>query len=339
MTAPQHEPTPVPTPLAAVTFLELEITNRCPLKCEHCYAESGPAGEHGAMTLADWEALITAAPAAGVRRVQFIGGEPTSRPGFPRLLSHAVNAGLRVEVFSNLFTVADDVWSLLATPGVTLATSYYSDDPGQHDRVTGRQGSHTRTRANIAEAIQRGIPIRAGIIDLGDGQRVIEARADLEALGVTQIRVDRVRGVGRGTTPARTAPNVGELCGRCGDGRAAVSGDGEVRMCVLSRFLPSAGNVRVMPLADILAGRAWWDLLAQVPRRGAVTACNPDSDGNDCSPAETLVPPLALVPVVLNRRRAGEACSPDEDNNDYMPNQDSSAPVPVGGHAAGEAAD
>ena len=197
MTALQHGSIPA-TPLAAVTFLELEVTNRCQLSCGHCYAESGPTGEHRAMTTADWETLIAAAPAAGIRKVQFIGGEPTNRPGFPRLLSHAINVGLHVEVFSNLFHISGEVWRLLATPGVALATSYYSDDPDQHDRVTGRPGSHARTRANIVEAIQRGIPIRAGIIDLGDGQRVQEARAELEALGVAQIRVDRMRGVGRG---------------------------------------------------------------------------------------------------------------------------------------------
>ncbi|MFC4056684.1 SPASM domain-containing protein [Planomonospora corallina] len=52
------------------------------------------------------------------------------------------------------------------------------------------------------------------------------------------------------------APNVGELCGRCGDGRAAVSWDGDVRMCVLSRFLTPAGNVRETPLVEIFAGEA-----------------------------------------------------------------------------------
>ena len=59
--------------------------------------------------------------------------------------------------------------------------------------------------------------------------------------------------------------------------------------------------------------------VAQVPRRAEVTACNPDSDGNDCSPAETLVPPLSLTPVVLNRRLLGEMCNPDSDGNDCSP--------------------
>ncbi|MCU1380500.1 MAG: radical protein, partial [Acidimicrobiales bacterium] len=197
------------------------------------------------------------------------------------------------------------------------------DDSGEHDRLTQRSGSHARTRAAIVEALARQIPLRVGIIDLGGGQRAEQARAELEQLGVTRIRVDRVRGVGRSTASAGMAPNVGELCGRCGDGRAAVSCDGEVRMCVLSRFLPSAGNVRRTSLADIFAGAAWRNLLAQVPRRASVTACNPDSDGNDCSPAETISPPVA-------RDGGGtiRACNPDSDGNDCSP-AESPAPPPV----------
>ncbi|MFI6712983.1 radical SAM protein [Nonomuraea sp. NPDC050478] len=276
---------------APVRFLELELTNRCQLSCTHCYALSAPTDGHGEMTLPDWKRLLDDAPAAGVSHVQLIGGEPTLQPDFALLLTHALDRGLKVEVFSNLLHITEPLWDLLTRPGVELATSYYSDTPIQHDRITGRLGSHRRTRAAISEALRRGIPLRAGIIDLGDGQRVEQARTELERLGVTRVRVDRMRGVGRAAEHRAAQPTVRELCGRCGDGRAAVSCGGDVRLCVLSRFLPSAGNVRTTPLADILAGRKWRELCAKVPRRRTATACNPDSDGNDCAPAETIYDP------------------------------------------------
>lgn len=292
---------------ASVEFLELELTNRCQLVCAHCYARSGPTESHGTMSTADWQQLISSAPAAGIRKIQFIGGEPTVHPGFAHLLTHAISNGLQVEVFSNLLHILPPLWQVFSQPGVELATSYYSDDSAEHDRLTRRAGSHARTQAAIIEALDRGIPLRVGIIDLGDGQRTEQARAELERLGVTRIRVDRVRGVGRGVVPAGTTPTVAELCGRCGDGRAAVSCDGEVRMCVLSRFLPSAGDVRRTPLTDIFTGAAWRNLLVQVPRRRPVTACNPDSDGNDCSPAETVAPPPVPLPVTIPRRTVATA--------------------------------
>jgi uncharacterized radical SAM superfamily Fe-S cluster-containing enzyme len=112
---------------APVTFLELEITGKCQLKCVHCYADSGPAGTHGTITARDWERLIDDAAAMGVRTVQFIGGEPTLYPELPRLVRHAVAAGLGVEVFSNLVRVTPAQWAVFALPGVSLATSYYGD--------------------------------------------------------------------------------------------------------------------------------------------------------------------------------------------------------------------
>ena len=78
------------TTLAPVSFLELEITGRCQLACTHCYAESGPGGSHGSMTVADWERVITEARDLGVEAVQFIGGEPTLYPGLGRLIRYAL---------------------------------------------------------------------------------------------------------------------------------------------------------------------------------------------------------------------------------------------------------
>ncbi|GAA0835744.1 radical SAM protein [Streptosporangium amethystogenes subsp. fukuiense] len=280
--------------LAPVHFLELEITGRCQLRCGHCYADSGPTGSHGTMTTGDWEDLLACAPAAGIATVQFIGGEPTRHPDFERLLTHALAQALKVQVFSNLYRVTDRLWDLLDHPGVTLATSYYSDDPGEHDRITGRGGSHARTLANIRQAVRRGIPLKVAIVRLSDGQRAEQAYAQMQALGVHRLGpIDRMRGVGRGAATIGTG--VRELCGQCGNGRAAVASDGEVWMCVMSRFLGSAGNVRTTPLAEILTGRAWQDLLIRVPRRNGAMACNPSSDGNDCAPAETVCEGDALI--------------------------------------------
>ncbi|MGH4018521.1 MAG: hypothetical protein ACRDT0_04605, partial [Pseudonocardiaceae bacterium] len=108
------------------------------------------------------------------------------------------------------------LWELFSVPGVSLATSYYSDVPTQHEEITGRRGSHAKTRANIVEAIRREIPLRVGVIDLGDEQRWQQAVAELEALGVTAIGYDRLRQVGRGIRDAAGhEPVVRELRQRC----------------------------------------------------------------------------------------------------------------------------
>ncbi|MFF9070825.1 radical SAM protein [Streptomyces sp. NPDC014735] len=275
---------PTREPVSGIRSLELEITGKCQLACSHCLSESSPQADQGSMTFADWHAVICDAAALGIRTIQIIGGEPTVHPRWRDLTEHALSLGRHVEVYSNLYKVREEWWELFTHPAVTLATSYYSDDPAEHDRITGRSGSYVRTRCNIREAVTRGVTVRAGIVDVLPGQRVAEARAELRSMGVSRITVDRARAVGRSLLPGQ-APTLEEMCGRCTRGRAAVLPNGDLAGCVLSRDFP-VGNVLERRLADLLDGEAWADLAARIPLP-ARNACPPDDSG-DCDPASTI---------------------------------------------------
>lgn len=123
---------------------------------------------------------------------------------------------------------------------MSLGTSWYSANPHEHAEITGSQRSYYRTRANIVEAVRRGITIRAGIVQVLDGQDIEAARRELLVLGVTDINIDHARPVGRASHGRE--PTASDLCGQCGKGRAAIGPDGTVHPCVLGRFL-TAGNV------------------------------------------------------------------------------------------------
>ncbi len=274
---------PTTSPLAGIASLELEITGKCQLSCTHCLSKSSPQASHGDMTPEDWRTVIIDAAALGIRTVQLIGGEPTVHPNWREFTELGLSLGLHVEVYSNLFHVAPDWWDVFTREGVTLGTSYYSNDPEEHDEITGRAGSCTRTRCNIREAVNRGVTIRAGIVDILPGQHVAEARAELESMGVKHINTDRVRSVGRAALPGQS-PTLDEMCGRCTRGRAAILPNGDLAGCVLSRDFP-AGNVRERQLADLLGDSAWSALSAKIPLP-ARADCTP-ADSSDCDPANT----------------------------------------------------
>jgi MoaA/NifB/PqqE/SkfB family radical SAM enzyme len=263
------------------SFLELEFTTYCQLACVHCLSDSGPQGDPGTMSTEDWEKTIDQAAALGVSTVQFIGGEPTLDRRLPRLTRHALRAGLAVDIYTNLVHVTDEMWNLFQLRGVSLGFSWYTTDPAKHASVTGSRGSYARTRANLCEALQRGIPVRAGIVEVVEDQGIQEAAAELRRLGVTSIQVDRARRIGRAA--GGQLPQISELCGRCGHDRAAIGRDGRVTPCVLGRFLV-AGNVRDTPLADILGGGRWREIVATVPPQNACVTCTP-ADSNDCNPS------------------------------------------------------
>lgn len=193
------------------------------------------------------------------------------------------------------------LWDVLTQPGVRLATSYYSTDPGEHAEIT-RRPTYERTKANIREAIRRSIPVRAGVINLWDGQRSDQAVAELRELGVTDVSVDHMRQVGRGVRDQQ--PSIDQLCGHCGRGVVAVSPTGDVWPCVFSRWMP-VGNVRRKPFAEIITGQgmrnAKTQLASRVPSAGKScdptccpnTMCDPQcspSCSPSCSPAGNCTP-------------------------------------------------
>lgn len=235
-----------------LSFVWLEITGKCQLRCEHCYADSGPHGTDGAMTPNDWAGVIDQAAGLGTEMVQFIGGEPTLYRALPDLIATALDRGVQVEVYTNLVHVSSALWEVFEQPGVRLATSFYSDHVGEHESITQGRGSHARSTANIAEAVRRSIPLRVGLVDVRDGQRVEQARVELAALGVKdQVQIDRLRQVGRGVRTEQ--PSAAQLCGHCGRGQVAIAPDGSVWPCVFARWLP-VGNVGEDTLADIVTG-------------------------------------------------------------------------------------
>lgn len=287
-----------------LSFVWLEITGRCQLKCLHCYAESGPAGTHGVMRHEDWRRVIDQVAELGSTMVQFIGGEPTLHPHLPDLIAHAHRSELAVEVFTNLTHVTPRLWTAFAENEVSLACSYYSDDPLQHAAITGRTGSYARTRANIIEALSRSIPLRVGVTEIDEAQRVDEVFSELRRLGVTAVGYDRLRQVGRGVRDQAAA--VDQLCGHCANEVLAISPDGEVWPCVFSRWLP-VGNVLSTPLEKILAGttiaRVRADLRASFSANAHRSSCNPTrtGGGQNCGPTpcgpETRSGPLAYRPA------------------------------------------
>ncbi|GEB57149.1 radical SAM protein [Streptomyces gardneri] len=275
--------------VASLDFLSLELTSRCQFTCpSQCYAEAGPTQGHGSMTAEDWHRLIDEAASLGTSTVQFIGGEPTLYPDFTQLVEHALRAGLNVRVHSNLYKVRDEHWPLFESSQVSVATTYHSDVAAEHDAITGRAGSHAATRAAIVKAVRRGVKLRVAIVDHGHGQRAEQARAEMQALGVTAA-VDKVRAVGRAA--GGLVPSTSALCGRCGNGKAAILPDGRVAPCEIGRFL-ATGSVRETSLASVLASPEWTRARESVPARTSTDPCGPDcgpsddssSGGGSCQP-------------------------------------------------------
>ncbi|MGH8792410.1 MAG: radical SAM/SPASM domain-containing protein [Stackebrandtia sp.] len=288
----------------------LEIMGKCQLECVHCYAESGPNAAHSTLTLLEWKGVADQLNDLGCGLVQLIGGEPTLHPDFAELTSYILTSGMRVEVATNLVHVTAPRWELYQVGGMSLSVSYYGATATEHASVTGTRGSHARTRANIAEAVRRGVPIRVGVIAVNDSQDVEAAIADLRSLGVENVGVDDVRGVGRGAVHAGDE-GMANLCGACGRGQLAVGPTGRVWPCVIGRGYP-VGDVRSSLLSEILVSPQFRETVAAIgAATGVDCGCGPDAHAAEACGPHGCVPRIEAADHAHRSPCAPKPCNPD----------------------------
>lgn len=287
-----------------LSFLWLEITQKCNLTCRHCYAGSSPSQplSHG-MATSDWIRVISQARGAGCGALQFIGGEPTLYPDLPQLIQHAANEGFSsVEVFTNASTITDARLKLFREYGVHVACSFYSDDSSTHDLITRKPGSFHRTKNGIAKVLEYGLNLRVGIIEMEQNHDHHDRAASLlRGLGVTRISTDRIRGIGRGTSPkAPLLPKYGDICGHCWQGKLCVTDSGDAYPCIMARKT-RVGNVIEHSLSEILESKSLGSFRREVREtfgRKEIKNCSPDcSPSQYCGPFDSCGPKEPCYPA------------------------------------------
>jgi|SRR5579864_682033 len=286
-------------------FLWLEITPRCNLNCVHCYAESDMSRAlHGKLQLEDWNGLLTEASQLGCRKCQFIGGEPTLHPDLPKMISEAHKLGFEmIEVYTNGTHFTDKLKQCFKENGVCLAFSVYAADAATHDSITGHKRSFDRTISALRWAVEAGLQVRVGVVEMEQNKgQFQQTRARLEKEGVKQIKLDRIRGIGRGARSVSVESQIGELCGNCWRGSVCVCADGSVYPCVFSRFRPIGefnqglatiikGNDLASFRTELFAGNPIAAQSAKSVAEGVDPCdpmcgpCNPTCNPADCSPA------------------------------------------------------
>jgi MoaA/NifB/PqqE/SkfB family radical SAM enzyme len=275
-------------PIDALDFLWLELTPHCNLTCIHCYADSNPQRPlHEKMEQRDWIEALSQAAELGCRGVQFIGGEPTLYPGLVGLIEHARSLNFStIEVFTNGTTLTKRLKDAFELHGVSLAFSLYSAQEEVHDAVVQQKGSLAKTKMAIHWALGAGLKVRAAVIVMEANSGHEDAtRRMLEGLGVASIRVDRVRGVGRGSREVAAESSLGELCGACGKGQLCVSSDGQAYPCVFSRAWPM-GSVSA-GLRTIIGKKELHDFRGELRAARAIrqaAECSPEKDPGPCGP-------------------------------------------------------
>lgn len=295
-----------------LSFLWLEITEKCNLECLHCYANSSPHKEMlGHMCTDDWIAVIKQSAQLGCKQIQFIGGEPTIHPDLPRLISLAsLESYTFIEVFTNTTFISESLLKIFVENNVQVATSFYSDEPQVHDKITKRPNSFNRTVNGIKRIIEVGLPIRVGIIEMEENRgHSSNAQRYLEKLGVTNISIDFQRRIGRGSRNIKVQNPLEQLCGECWKGKLCVTSSGKVYPCVFSRFA-EIGQVKngIGKIINSKKLKMFRSSLRKFRDNKGIDLCRPDY----CSPNSSACGPESKCHPAVDVPKLPEPCQPDK---------------------------
>lgn len=135
-------------------------TNKCNLKCKHCYQDAGNKKENE-LTTREAKKLIDEIARAGFKIMIFSGGEPLMRPDIFSLVAYAAAAGLRPVFGTNGMLITKEVAEKLKTSGAAaMGISLDSLDERKHNMFRGSSEAFRLTLEGIDNCKKVGLPFQ-----------------------------------------------------------------------------------------------------------------------------------------------------------------------------------
>lgn len=259
-------------------FAWLEITEKCNLKCVHCYGEFGLPKiecEH-LLSIEEWKNLIKELVKNGCTSIQFIGGEPTLSPYLYELLEFSKNNGMdKISIFTNATIFKEKDIEALKKYNVSVRVSLYGHTSKIHDNITGKIGSFESNKKNLILLKKYKVPTTISVIIMKENEKYLQEIKDYiksinyEFLGYDVIRATEFE---NRYTHSITDYNVLKqryLCepefytsrsdymrykhmNPCWNGKIAITSTGDVLPCVFARN-EIIGNIKTTSVKNIVS--------------------------------------------------------------------------------------
>jgi len=279
--------TPSPDAISLIVSASMEFTERCNLRCAHCYINQ-PAGDEAIrareLSIKEWDRILGEMADSGLLWLLVTGGECLLRPDFPEFYVSAKKRGLHITVFTNGTLLTPEIADLFVEyPPWNVEITLYGATEQTYECVTRVPGSYARCLQGIRLLLDRGVALalKMTVLDLNEAE--LQAVEQLAATFGTKFRSDAVlfsrldgdhRGIAHRLTPEqivalessddRRLQGWEKECSKslegadrgrlflCGAGRRTyhVSAYGDLSPCMLARW--ARYDLRHNPLSDAL---------------------------------------------------------------------------------------
>jgi len=142
----------------------IEVTQRCPLKCVHCFnnlpSENSQIRSRE-LSSGELRHVVDEIAEAGCLWLLFTGGEILVRKDFLDVYAHAKRKGLLITLFTNGVLVTEEIAAFLAgMPPFVIEITLYGRTPETYERITRVPGSFERCLRGIRLLKDRGLPLK-----------------------------------------------------------------------------------------------------------------------------------------------------------------------------------
>ncbi len=178
----------------------IEVTNKCNLRCKHCYLEAGPE-KNKMMSLEQFKVVLSELEKNMVVNVEFTGGELFVNPDIYDILKLAFQKFTIIGILTNGIILRDDVLDLLVEnkDRTFVNISIDSINSETHDQFRGVQGAFNKTYENVKKMTDKGINVRIASSIFNENMWEIDKLAQLAVdLGARMFSFNFVEEFGRG---------------------------------------------------------------------------------------------------------------------------------------------
>lgn len=135
------------------------MTQRCNLKCVHCYAKALPEDGGDDISTDQGKAIIDDLAAYGAPVMLFSGGEPLVRADLPELAKYAVAKGMRAVISTNGTLITREKAKELKEVGLSYVGISLDGMEEVHDHFRGVRGSFKKALEGIKNCQEEGLKV------------------------------------------------------------------------------------------------------------------------------------------------------------------------------------
>lgn len=156
----------------------IELTNRCNLRCHHCF--SGRHGGRDDLALAVLDNILAEAKTLGFGLLGFTGGDPTLHRDFEEIIRRTRAAGYRYTINTNGKNFTQIYPRLLAHREALEMITFSMDGASEatHDRLRGK-GSYRRLLQAMSICVIEQIPFSINMVVTSHNQHEVRTMAEM----------------------------------------------------------------------------------------------------------------------------------------------------------------